>query len=674
MSPLVANIDAEHVAHLYGSGLMDSTIAIGEFRTALAEDIQHYKGVLSAIEIIYSGIDGKPTGHRRFRLFPPLITVDGKEQKYGQEYGTDCELFLSRLIEWLGIVADLTIDIDVVEGEKKAAAMCQAGRVCIGIAGVWNFRQRLDNGERIVIPTLTLFNWKGRKVRLIPDSDVWRKDKFSALCGFYALGMILADLGAHVVLVKLPEFGQGKVGPDDYLLKVKGDEGALQYLDEIPLDDPSLKDYAKWWQEWHERELTRRALQQHAGDDLVLTELVGLWTVRSDHYCVRFVFERLTEQRGTYYAELTVTIGATDLLDAVSINLKSDASQSGLVKSLKLYATSIPWKILLQRSCALVLRRYRRGTPPIHINRDSTVEPLTFAVNPLVVKKKSTILFTDGGKGKSTYALFLAMLVSIGLSLAGFSALPGRPLFLDWEDDHDVHTRRLKAIQAGHPELEAADVLYLRCTEPLTKLTYELARMIQHESITFVVVDSLLAAMGGEASAEAVGKFFAALRVLQVETLLIGHTPKTLGEGQEHPTVYGSVFNQNFARSVWELKTEQEIGDDSAVLGLFHRKSNLTRKHHPIGLKVTHAKDGTFISYESFDLNKTTELEAALPLPSRIRNLLDSDGVPRTAEQIAKELGVEGKLPSVRTTLSRHKGKKWSKLGEDKWTTISSGK
>ena len=90
------------------------------------------------------------------------------------------------------------------------------------------------------------------------------------------------------------------------------------------------------------------------------------------------------------------------------------------------------------------------------------------------------------------------MCVSIGATAAGIAAVRGRPLYLDYEDSADVHIRRVAAIAEGHPEVAHVDVLYQRCTEPLSKLTFPLVRRIQEEEITFVILDSLIAATGGE--------------------------------------------------------------------------------------------------------------------------------------------------------------------------------
>ena len=114
------------------------------------------------------------------------------------------------------------------------------------------------------------------------------------------------------------------------------------------------------------------------------------------------------------------------------------------------------------------------------------------------------------------------------------------------------------------------------------------------------------------------------------------------------------------------------LGDDIAIVGLFNRKSNLSRLHHPIGLKVTQNSENTRMTYESFDLSQAGELATALPLPNRIRNLLESNGMPRPSKEIADELGAA--LPTVKAVLSKHKGMKWHMIGEGretKWTVLN---
>ena len=126
-------------------------------------------------------------------------------------------------------------------------------------------------------------------------------------------------------------------------------------------------------------------------------------------------------------------------------------------------------------------------------------------------------------------------------------------------------------------------------------------------------------------------------------------------------------------RATWELKLEQEVGEDVSILGLINRKVNLSRKHAPIGLKVTQSEENTRIQYEPFDLSQAAELKSSLPWPNQIRNLLE-DGEPRSSRQIAEALGA--KIGVITTTLSnpRYKGHKWHMVGEGKavkWTVVN---
>ncbi|NOU08632.1 MAG: DUF3854 domain-containing protein [Nitrospira sp.] len=198
----------EHLADLQKSNLNSTTNELCQFYSARPHDIKQFQGIDSALVIPYFGLDGKLTGHKRLRFFPPRLTKEGKEQKYSQDHGSDSEIYIPPLVPWAQIAADPTQPLTITEGEKKAAAACQAGLFCIVVAGVWNWRQRLDNHERMVLSAFDQFIWQDRRVELIPDSDVWKKEKFQALCGFYALAMELVDRGASVTFVRLPESGK----------------------------------------------------------------------------------------------------------------------------------------------------------------------------------------------------------------------------------------------------------------------------------------------------------------------------------------------------------------------------------------------------------------------------------------------------------------------------------
>jgi hypothetical protein len=669
----------EHIADLKACGLTDATISALRFKSLCPADIP-VRNAQSAYELPYFNADGTVNCFTRVKLFPAVRNSEGHTQKYWQPAGSQPGLYLPpSFFNWQTVARNPQTTITITEGEKKAAAACQAGLVTAGVGGVWNWTSTISNGERLVLPALDAFQWTSRPVLLCPDSDAWKEGKeLNILAGFFALAKELEQRVATVQFVVLPDLHGTKTGLDDWLLIPGNDiEHGWPKLQRLALDDARFNTLTAWWQRWREKQATRDAVQAHDQDAVELAETAGLYVVRSAKHAVSLTFDRLTDQRGSVYAEVTITLGTTVLVEAVDLNLKNDRAQTTLANSLKDYGTgttSVPWKLLLQKACALVMRQKRLGRPSLILNRHSEVQPLTYAVNPLVFKHKPTILYGDGGLGKSTLALFLAMLVSTGQHIAGMGALKGRALFLDWEDDEAVHTRRLQAIIVGHPSLADAQVDYQECDEPLLRMQHSLIRRIQADRITFVVVDSLLAASGGDASAESVSKMFDAIHQLKTASVLLGHIAKTPMEDQREASVYGSVFNKNRARSTWEIKKQQEIGDDISILGLFNRKSNLSRLHHPIGLQVTQNEAGTDIRYHPFDLSQAPELETALPAAARIRNYLELDGAPHTAIAISQATGIP--LPTVTSTLSRGKGRKWQMLGgvgqETTWCVLGS--
>lgn len=389
---------------------------------------------------------------------------------------------------------------------------------------------------------------------------------------------------------------------------------------------------------------------------------------------VLVLIEYLAKQPQGLVGEVTITIAEATLCESLRCNLNTEAKTKAIAKKAhESYGLlSLPeWARLVETTCVLVLRRYREGEPLRLLTIDTPVEPLSYQINPLLFRNKPTILFGDGGLGKSSIALLCAMLVATGETVAGLSALRGRVLYLDYEDDVSVHARRLRAIAACHPNLKTAEVRYQAATEPLCNIVHTLLRRVQSERIDFLVIDSLAPATGGDASAEAATKGFKAIRQLNVGTLILAHIPKT-NEQEQASSIYGSVFFKNFARSTWELKKEQEVGADELVLGLFNRKSNLSRLHHPIGIRVQQNAEGSAIQYDPCDLRETLELEKGLPVASRIRNFLERDGGMYSAKEIAD--AIESPLATVKVTLSRQNKTKWHAIGEGretKWTCLN---
>ena len=667
-----AALAPDHLIDLRKSGLTDETIARCQFESVRPHDIK-LKGVESAYRLPYFDLAGKKNSLERIKLFPPVKRKDGT-QKYHQAPDTAPSLYLAPLLDW-GTIAQVNSPLSITEGEKKAAAVAQHRVPCIGVAGVWNWRQSLENGDRMVLPALEQFIWMGRPVELIPDSDVWRPEKHDALCGFYAMAQELVSRGAAVRFVVLPEGGQGKVGIDDWIMSALGDwHHQWETVTRIQMDDERLANACAWWQRWREKQANVAAVLRQDAEALTLTKSMDVYHVAAPQYGVVFTFERVALVRTVPQAELTVTLNGVELAACVDIGLKSADKQATLAKGLSVGVEHIGWKALIPKACTLVLRAMRSDDlPMVTLSKDSVAEPLSYAVHPLVYKNKTTVIFGDGGLGKSTFALFIGMAVTLGYPVLGMRCEKQGVLYLDYEDDKNTHTNRLKAIQEGHPELLEARMEYMNLIEPLHLHVHDILRKITTTQCRFIVLDSLLCACGGDSSAEAATKLNLAFRKLNCSVLAVGHVAKGSADaGPGAKTVYGSVFFQNLARSTFEVETHQNIDEGTAEIAFTHRKHNLSRAHPSIGVRVTQDEQTTYIHYDLCNLEEVPELSRALPVWQRIKQLLASSP-PLFEEDIVKALGVSRSV--VSGALSRHRGKTFKQTSLDRgasWT-ISEG-
>jgi hypothetical protein len=153
--------------------------------------------------IPYFNLDGSERPFHRDRLLDEFIP-DGqkKPQKYTQPRGASPEIYICPLlksISWSDVADNPEVDLWLVEGELKAAAMCKIGFPCVGIGGVRNWTKK---GRGELIDDFDLFNLEKRIVRICFDSDY--ADNSDVRSALYALAAKLRSRGAKVLRMALP--------------------------------------------------------------------------------------------------------------------------------------------------------------------------------------------------------------------------------------------------------------------------------------------------------------------------------------------------------------------------------------------------------------------------------------------------------------------------------------
>jgi len=220
-------------------------------------------------------------------------------------------------------------------------------------------------------------------------------------------------------------------------------------------------------------------------------------------------------------------------------------------------------------------------------------------------------------------------------------------LYLDWETDEDNINYTLNRLKKAQ-ELPCFRLHYRRCYFPFADDLPEIQAMIERTGARLLIIDSLAAAVGTDLNpAEGATKFLTRdIRQLNITSLIIAHVAK---DERGKKTVYGSVFFSNYARSVWELRGHQEVGEDSLTVALYHKKANVSKLFKPMGLRFAYFTDGIVV--EQQNIGDVPELARALTLKEQLKEALRHGKVSVT--ELAEQL--ESSESSIRGTLNRYK-------------------
>lgn len=349
---------------------------------------------------------------------------------------------------------------------------------------------------------------------------------------------------------------------------------------------------------------------------------------------------------GDLTAEVAVraTAPTPRLIHVARVTITGTRSRADLASYLsKRYSgPSIDWPEVIEQATVQTIQAYRAGEPAILL-RDAP-EPIDagYLLHPLLVARAPTILFGDGGNGKSLLALAAALTIhtSRGDLLGTFPSSQLRVAYLDWEWDAHEHRERMRSLlPAGDPE---PDLVYLSCYGALRDQVDRIKRVVRQHDIGYLVIDSVAAAAGGEPeSAEVALGFFNALRAIGLGALCIAHTTKN-PEAQERP--FGSAFWHNSARSTWLVRKEQELGASGLTIGLFNKKANSGPQANPLGFEIRFEDGRTTL--RRTDVRNSPVLATSLPVKDRICAELRSG--PLAQKGLAEALGLDLRVVSAR--------------------------
>lgn len=246
------------------------------------------------------------------------------------------------------------------------------------------------------------------------------------------------------------------------------------------------------------------------------------------------------------------------------------------------------WGTLISDGFMAIIDKHREGNAPVFMNDIKNDSPRSYCVKPLFINGVANLMWAKGGSSKSYFALLMCVLIDTGKKILGFSPKKGKALYLDWEEESDVFSQRLLAIQKGlgFSQPNKSGIVYKKMVGSLSNNIEVISELVLENNITFIVVDSVSPALGGDSnSQQVVEEYFASLRELDITSLSIDHANKS-GEVTGKFEIHGSSFKYARARMVYELKKTQEANDNTVDVLWYHRKSNDSKMRGAIGFRI----------------------------------------------------------------------------------------
>lgn len=351
---------------------------------------------------------------------------------------------------------------------------------------------------------------------------------------------------------------------------------------------------------------------------------------------IRLEFRHLRRDHHQLYAELQVECewsGAqcfpgTRILDCSDLNLSSPTTRKQRGTHCAERARSKPqdfdWPGLLHYACFLVADAERVG---------GAIVPLADVVPPdeeadhivhgfAVPRRDIATLVADGGKGKSTYAMYVI----------GELEQRGERIIIDDYEGHEHTSHNTARRMFG---TVPAGFFYHRGAIPFLQEADWIRREVHRLGITYGILDSVVPACGDPAEESAMA---AALlrkqREMGIGWLNIAHVSKVAERGKEKP--FGSQFWWNESRSVWVL--ESHASNDRLLLALHHRKNNSGPLRSAVGFELVYSE--TRIDVKPCNVAEIAELADGLPTWQRMREELRRCG-PMPIYELAENLGTK---------------------------------
>lgn len=372
----------------------------------------------------------------------------------------------------------------------------------------------------------------------------------------------------------------------------------------------------------------------------------------------------LRREDGHVYADVHCYVGKARILVRPKANITSDRSIVGLAKSLLEADPKHDWRVFLDSIIVILVDEMdERGEVTMLRPLEDNELPQPMLFEAFVPRGLVSGLVAHGGTGKSLTAIMMALAVATGRQVGPFKPLvQGRVLYADWENEWDLHARRLTRICKGLdiPFPTGQIVHYRARNAKLTSAESEMTEIAYEHEVVLTLLDSIGFAAGGNLNdSDVATSSINALKAIPGTKVMIAHLNKAAVEGTQSRSPSGNTFFWNGPQAVYDLHASEPDVDGAIVFTIYQNKANVgARLKRPLGVRVTFEDDthGGPITPYPYEVKGYLVGGEGMSERQRILDYLSYVTQPVTADDIAAALYDDpdkSRIDSVTATLRR---------------------
>ena len=394
----------------------------------------------------------------------------------------------------------------------------------------------------------------------------------------------------------------------------------------------------------------------------IVTVTGGIYKYLWEQEQVQIILERLREDsRRTVTADITISARPEGHIHMTRLNLLTTRGRGEVARYARERSPNHDWDAIIEQLCVLTLNHFRTGEPVVDLGGVTPPAEPVYRLRPFVVEGEATVIYGEGGIGKSYLAGFMAALVDQNFHTTTCQPMPGKVLYLDFETTTDIAARRFQALTRGFGFDGKSTVIYRFCHQSLPADIGEIQRIVAEHDVELIIVDSAGPACGGdpESAASAI-TYFTALRSLRKASITIAHRSKGGSVGP-----FGSVYWVNYPRMAYELKKSQEEESDVMHVALIHRKVNDGRLQRPVSFKIQWHESGA-VTVAQEELADVPDFVVELPIADQCAVAFREHG-PKTVKELSEITGQQ--VRSLSVVLSRNRAR-FRRVGNQQWDNV----